>query len=447
MKSTLTLLYYITLSTLCISVLSLDISILKGDKLFNNNTPIIINIDSPNTTDKKSNVDLICVIDVSGSMQGNKIKQVKDSLLTLVKLMDSNDKLGLVLFNTHSTVLSELINMTPNNKILISDKINTITANGGTSILAGLETAVNMLENTTTLTITSGVILLSDGMDNNLGEFELAKGLRELTKGKNLRFTLHTFGYGLDHDPLTMTKLANLRDGSFYFVEELTKVKAYFVNVLGGCMSVISNKVVIKVKAEFTLSKVFGLEDLYSYTLEEKYFETELLQLISGKEYTYVFEMEIPDDTAFGVDLMDVEVKYYDLKGVEHVETAKFIYADTKQTETAKEIIAKANEEYIRSKTYETIQLAMKEREEGEKEKAMEDLTEMKEWLTHNYEGQKPYLMDIDASVDMIGEDAQYESVGRAYMASVSNEAMAKRGGRDMMYSNKMQMALLDQIE
>ena len=171
-----TFLYYITLSTLFISAFSLDISILKGDKLFNNNTPIIINIDSPNTTDKKSNVDLICVIDVSGSMHGNKIKQVKDSLLTLVKLMDSNDRLGLVLFSTHSTVLSELINMTPNNKILISDKINTITANGGTSILAGLETAVNMLENTTTLTITSGVILLSDGMDNNLGEFELAKG-------------------------------------------------------------------------------------------------------------------------------------------------------------------------------------------------------------------------------------------------------------------------------
>ena len=438
--------YLTLLLTLSFPVFSLDISILKGDKLFNKNTPIIINLDSPNTADKKSNVDLICVIDISGSMRGDKINQVKDSLNTLVKLMDSNDRLGLVVFNTHSSILSELTSMTPSNKITLTDKINSIHAGGGTSILSGLENAVNMLEQSTTLTVTSSVILLSDGMDSNLSEIELTKGLKDLTKGKNLSFTLHTFGYGLNHDPLTMTNLANIRDGSFYFVEDIPKVKAYFVNVLGGCMSVIGNNLKIKMRTTFNIDKVFGLEDLFAYTLEEKYFETEILQLISGKEYTYVVELNIPNETSYGIELLNIEVKYVDLKGKEHSETAKFMYAENKQSESGKDVVSQANEEYIRSKTYESIHVAMESREKGDKEKALNELKEIKEWLSEHYKGEGNYLEDVKKSESLVEKDNEYETGGRAYMTAVAYEARTKRGGRDMMYSNQMQKALLAMI-
>ena len=43
--------------------------------------------------------DLLCVIDISGSMAGSKINLVKKSLNILIELMDQNDRLGLVLFN------------------------------------------------------------------------------------------------------------------------------------------------------------------------------------------------------------------------------------------------------------------------------------------------------------------------------------------------------------
>ena len=41
----------------------IEISILKGDKLFNDNTPFIINLSTPQPSveDKKCNADLICV--------------------------------------------------------------------------------------------------------------------------------------------------------------------------------------------------------------------------------------------------------------------------------------------------------------------------------------------------------------------------------------------------
>ena len=66
--------YLIIISLFFISSInSIDISILKGDIIAQNkNTPIVINIVSEEIKEKISNVELICVIDVSGSMMGEK---------------------------------------------------------------------------------------------------------------------------------------------------------------------------------------------------------------------------------------------------------------------------------------------------------------------------------------------------------------------------------------
>lgn len=92
----------------------LEISVLRGDKLFNENTPFIININTPKlkTATKMCNADLICVIDISGSMFGTKLDMVKKSLIILIKLMDENDRLALVLFESKAQVLCNLEYMT-----------------------------------------------------------------------------------------------------------------------------------------------------------------------------------------------------------------------------------------------------------------------------------------------------------------------------------------------
>lgn len=440
------LFYIATISLLIVSSLQINISIARGDKLFNKNTPIVLNLATPDTLEKKSSVDLLCVIDVSGSMGGQKIELVKESLKTLLGMMDSSDRLGLILFNQHGTLLADLTPVTTSNKIDLLTKIDSIRANGGTSILSGLEIAVDILTKSHDLTVTSGVILLSDGQDNNLSDKELADGLKQLTKGKNLSFTLHTFGYGQDHDPLIMNKLAHIRDGSFYFVDELSKVKPYFVNVLGGCMSVISNQIKVTVKSTFKIVKVFGLEDLFTYKIEDNYFETDLLQFISGKDYTYVLELEIPEETSYGIELLDVEVKYTDMKGEVNTQKDKYMYNHLKNTNTVKEIIQKANEEYIRSVTYDTIQQALNEREKGQKEEAKTKLHNMENWLKNNYSGKSTYVEDVQKSKTFVEQEEQYEHYGKAFMASRISEGQLKRGGMQMEYSNSIQNMMVSKI-
>ena len=88
----------------------LEISVLKGDKLFNEYTPFVVNINTQKlkVAKKMCNADLICVIDVSGSMSGQKIDLVKKSLIILVKMMDKDDRLSLIIFSDDSEILFDL---------------------------------------------------------------------------------------------------------------------------------------------------------------------------------------------------------------------------------------------------------------------------------------------------------------------------------------------------
>ena len=421
------------------SINSIDISILKGEKLFNQNTPIVVNIVSEEIKEKNSNVELICVIDVSGSMMGEKIKLVKQSLKVLLEMMGEKDKLGLVLFNHDSQKLLDLTYTTPENKKNIINLIDKIQARGGTYILSGLEKAIEMFKSSsnqktnTDKFISSAIILLSDGMDNRMNHEEIGKGLKDLTKNFNLGFTLHAFGYGNDHDPKIMNTLATIRDGTFYFVKEYKKVAEYFVNVLGACVSMISEKAKISIKSRYKIMKMYGLADLYTYSLKDTYFETELLQLIAGKEYTYVFEIEIPEDKYDEDDFIDVEFDYTDnIKGNNVINKNKIEKMDEKNKE-------KANEEYLRVVVFESMSDAANLREANKKKEAEDKLSNMKNWLNLNYKGKENYMADINGSLELIKNDILYEQQGYAYMASNAREGRMKRGGSTMKYSNKMQ--------
>ncbi len=425
---------------------SVEISVLKGDKLFNENTPFIININSPQPKEgeKKCNADLICVIDISGSMSGKKIELVKKSLKILAKMTDENDRLAPILFESDASIYFDLDYMTEKNKQNLIAKINEIDSRGGTDILSGLEKAVEILKKENLKTKkndnrVSSVLLLSDGCDNDKNDIQLGEALKNLTKGENLTFTLNTFGYGNDHDPKIMNRLANIRDGSFFYVEDYKKVSEYFVTVLGGVVSVISTNVKIDVKllnSSCEIIKVFGEDNLYSHNLMPHIFKTELLQLVCGKEYTFVLEIKINEKKVkIGDELLYVEVSYKDinLKDKHTLVKKKYMY----KYKLTDEKVDKANEEYIRSQVYYILDEALKLREKYKTKEAKDLLTKMEEWLKKNYKGDnKSYLEDIIKSKSLFNDDYTFENKGIAFAKSNIREKICKRDGMNNMYMN-----------
>lgn len=62
-----------------------------------------------------------------------------------------------------------------------------------------------------------------------------------------------------------MNKICLLKDGSFYFIKELSTLDEAFCNALGGIISMIASEIIVKVRCVaqgivegITISKTFG---------------------------------------------------------------------------------------------------------------------------------------------------------------------------------------------
>lgn len=411
----------------------IQLSVIKGDKLFNEYTPFVINIIIPDSKklQKHSNADIICVIDISGSMSGSKINLVKESLKILIKLMDKNDRIALILFNDEAKEEFNLTFCANEKKPELNIKIDTIEAGGGTNILSGLKMAIDLLINDKEKTKNnraSSILLLSDGCDNNLNDFELGQELKNLTKGKGLDFTLSTFGYGNDHDPKTMKKLASIRDGSFFFVDNLDKVVEFFGIALGTCVSVISNKaslVVELLNKKCKIIKVFGKEYFFNHEIKSNFFTTTFLNFASGKDFTYVLEFEIClKNVKIGEDLLLVDFIYQD-------KDYNFCKISKKYKYTLTDINhEKANEEYIRCQVYSVIDESLKLKENYNNDKAEKILNDMKNWLIENnkkYSKKKLFLNDINKALDYYKNKKEFKNEEKADIINNIFENTTKR--------------------
>jgi len=425
----------------------INISILQSQKLFNKNTAFVLSLTSPDKLEKDSNVDLLCVIDISGSMKGQKLNQIKLSLKSIISFMTPKDRLCIILFNDNANIYLNLDFMTEETKKIYLEKIEKIKARGGTNILSGLTKALEILkedkknennnEPMEEMRVKT-VMLLSDGYDNDYGTEEIVDEVKKITKGQNLAFTLHTFGYGEDYDSKLMSKLAIIRDGSFFAVENIDKIQEYFVNALGGCMSIIYNQIKLKIrmlKKDYKIKKIFGQDKLFQFELKDDTFSFENLQIISGKEYTYTFEVELPEIIAINENIFEVE-----LIGDN----------DEKYTEFGKYKIVGggfsiADEEYLKNKLYDTLDEAIKLKEQNKIEQMNIILNKMKDWIEKNYEGinKRQYIKKLNEAMGYLENNHSFQSIGRARITADIYENQLRRGG---IYSNKVQSHMISSL-
>ena len=61
-------------------------------------------------------IDLVCVIDHSGSMAGEKMEYVKDSMIDILRILHKDDRLCLVEFDHNGVKLSPFLRCTNKNK-------------------------------------------------------------------------------------------------------------------------------------------------------------------------------------------------------------------------------------------------------------------------------------------------------------------------------------------
>lgn len=191
-------------------------------------------------------MDILLLLDVSGSMQGAKISLVRETVMLVLQMLQPSDRVSLITFNSSASVLTGLRRCGGDDLLASRAAASSLSANGGTSIASALQAAVAVLNSRGGVgNPVTGVLLLSDGISSDLPASKVAVG--ELL---SLGATVHSFGFGADHDAAMMSGIAEAGGGSFVFIEKFDTVRESFAACIGALTDVMAQSLVLEVTPE-----------------------------------------------------------------------------------------------------------------------------------------------------------------------------------------------------
>lgn len=193
---------------------------------------------APNASDR-AQVDITCVLDVSGSMNGEKIQLVKDAVMFIIDEMLPGDRLSIVSFNHDAARQTALTRMDMSGKDAARQSILRLTASGGTSIRAGLDCGTQVMEQRRQRNGVGAIFLLTDGQDSTS-----PSDVQELvSRARAAHCGVYAFGFGQDHDTSTLSAIAEAALTPFTYVEDPSSIKHAFAGAVAGIMSVAAQSI------------------------------------------------------------------------------------------------------------------------------------------------------------------------------------------------------------
>ncbi|KAG8057060.1 hypothetical protein GUJ93_ZPchr0002g23037 [Zizania palustris] len=204
----------------------------KEAPLAPNEQEVLLELKGVSSAVSRAGLDLIAVLDVSGSMAGDKLDKVKAALLFVIRKLTDEDRLSIVTFSNRAARLCPLRFVTEAAQADLKALVGGLVADGGTNIKAGLETGLAVAAGRR---LTAGravnILLMSDGQQNDGDARQVHPG----------NVPIHTFGFGADHDPAVLEAVAKKsREGLFHYVADGVNLTAPFSQLLGGLLTIIA---------------------------------------------------------------------------------------------------------------------------------------------------------------------------------------------------------------
>ncbi|KZV37384.1 hypothetical protein F511_01252 [Dorcoceras hygrometricum] len=206
----------------------------------------------------RASVDLVTVLDISGSMAGTKLALLKRAMGFVIQNLGPNDRLAVIAFSSTARRLFPLRRMSETGRQLALQAVNSLVANGGTNIADGLRKGAKIMDDRREKNPVASIILLSDGQDTytvtngnddqNQPNYKLllpSSVLPEESSG--FKIPVHTFGFGGDHDASSMHSISEISGGTFSFIETEGVIQDAFAQCIGGLLSVLVKNLQVKI--------------------------------------------------------------------------------------------------------------------------------------------------------------------------------------------------------
>ncbi len=182
---------------------------------------------------RKTNVYL--VVDTSGSMEGEKLDNVKEALTTFVNQIEgTEERVGLIEFWGRVDVLVPMDRLGDNRGALLA-AIDQLEAGGDTAMLDGVSTALKELQRLNDPDRINAIVVMTDGIENaSHTTLRELTGRLETAAQTEAPVVVFAIAYGADADYSALQQLAissdgQVREGTVETIRELYRIlSTYF---------------------------------------------------------------------------------------------------------------------------------------------------------------------------------------------------------------------------
>jgi Ca-activated chloride channel family protein len=280
-------------------------------------------------------VDIVFVVDRSGSMGGQPINTVKKLLNFATTYLDEKDRMGIITFGDDATEVLPLTRMTVDGAVRARARIEHIRHDGMTNLHGGLMAGIDMMRARDDESAdVAAVVLLTDGLPTT-GKVLMQDDIVDVMTEANVPCPVHTFGFSESHDPKMLKVIAEQGRGTYTFVENANDIGKYMATLLGGVKNTVAKDLKLTIRAAngATIRAVRTGFDVEENSMTGEYVVT-VADMQRGEQRSVLVEADVPEVSAVIEDFefLSLDMEYTDVadKSVAKVSCA----AKTNRTET-----------------------------------------------------------------------------------------------------------------
>jgi Mg-chelatase subunit ChlD len=370
--------------------------------------------------EERTPVDIVCVLDRSGSMSGAKIQLVKDAVAFVITEMQPNDRLSLVSFHHGAERHTPLKKMTAEGKDTSQQAMAQIYASGGTSIANGLDCGIAIMEQRRQRNPVGAVFLLTDGQDSTSRE-----QIQQLVnRARSVHCSVYAFGFGEDHNTTTLNAIAESAQTPFTYVERLDTIRNVFAGAVNGLMSVAAQGIELRIMPE-NGCKLTAIHTPFTYTRQEGEDSAATVKIpdaFEGERRDVVIELRVPAASVDGsVALLQASARYYAVRERAAVQTQLVQLRAERTAEPEGEPDAEVVEQRQRIEVTNALENSIAQCEQGHFDKAQEVLSQRAESLRRN-SAQTPVslalLAEVEDAQDRLKDEQAWKNGGHAEVSN-----------------------------
>ncbi|HSM55250.1 MAG TPA: VWA domain-containing protein [Candidatus Sulfomarinibacteraceae bacterium] len=171
----------------------------------------------------RKDVNLVMLLDVSGSMSGGKMESVRRSAVQFVEQMGDDDYLSIISFSSTPQPLVKHQRVGDDRQNIINT-IQNLQARGDTALYDAIGDGASLLSNTASSETSNALVVLTDGLDTSSFRYNSESAAQALADGDA---TVFTIAFGNDADEALLERLALRANGNFFHGDEASIAAIY----------------------------------------------------------------------------------------------------------------------------------------------------------------------------------------------------------------------------